>query len=403
MEKNIALEKESTTYNLNLKLVSELIIFHIETSDIPKKIYENGFSDSDLKSKHTSFSLYENIEGKFEFLKDLIKEPSKIIIEEGKDDSIKIQIPSPLINLPPMNFEIDIKNDINDKISELFSLYKELKKEKNKEIKDLIQKNKENEVKFEKMNNEIKELKQEIKNLKEQFKKDKKDLENDYNKKINEIKNQNRNMQNNIVEKLEESEENISINKEKINELEELVKKIEKNNSLLQNQILFLTFNNFENFKTIFEDYYKNVTEEGYSTLYGEYYKSSYNVIVELIFEHIKRKKEKDNKKIMEMSDGKKYEKYDESNWNWFLINNVIYQMIFCDIKLNEDGVEEAIKNIYKFNSYFEKYKTKLNEAKNDIKDYVKDFKIGNVIEGIKRFKILKMNLLPEVKKLLGK
>ena len=145
------------------------------------------------------------------------------------------------------------------------------------------------------------------------------------------------------------------------------------------------------------------MTEEGYSILYGKYYKSSYNVIVELIFEHIKRKKEKDNKKIMELSDGKKYEKYDKSNWNWFLINNVIYQMIFCDIKLSEDGVEEAIKNIYKFNSDFEKYKTKLNEAKNDIKKYVKDFKIGNVNEGIKRFKILKMNLLPEAKKLLGK
>ena len=67
MEKNIAFEKESTTYNLNLKLVSELIVFHIETSDIPKKIYENGFSDSDIKSKHTSFSLYENIESKLNF------------------------------------------------------------------------------------------------------------------------------------------------------------------------------------------------------------------------------------------------------------------------------------------------------------------------------------------------
>ena len=37
MEKNITLEKNSITYNLNIKLISELIIFHIETSEIPKK------------------------------------------------------------------------------------------------------------------------------------------------------------------------------------------------------------------------------------------------------------------------------------------------------------------------------------------------------------------------------
>ncbi len=41
MEKNITLEKDNITYNLNLKLVSELIVFHIEKSDIPKRIYES--------------------------------------------------------------------------------------------------------------------------------------------------------------------------------------------------------------------------------------------------------------------------------------------------------------------------------------------------------------------------
>ena len=43
MEKNITLEKESTAYNLNLKLASELIVFHIETSDIPKKYMKMDF------------------------------------------------------------------------------------------------------------------------------------------------------------------------------------------------------------------------------------------------------------------------------------------------------------------------------------------------------------------------
>ena len=80
-----------------------------------------------MKSKHRSFYLYDDIKKKFVFLEDNFKEPSKIIIEE-KDDFLNIQTPPPLIDLPPINFEIEEKKDINDKISELFSLYKELKK-----------------------------------------------------------------------------------------------------------------------------------------------------------------------------------------------------------------------------------------------------------------------------------
>ncbi len=64
-----------------------------------------------MKCKHRSFCLYEDIESKFELLKDLIKETSKIIIEE-KDDLLNIQIPLPLINLPPMIFEIEEKKEL---------------------------------------------------------------------------------------------------------------------------------------------------------------------------------------------------------------------------------------------------------------------------------------------------
>ena len=108
----------------------------------------------------------------------------------------------------------------------------------------------------------------------------------------------------------------------------------------------------------------------------------------------MKRNKEKDNNKIIEFSGGKKYEEYDDTNWNYFLINNVIYQMIFCDVKLNEDGVDETLENIYKFNSRFEKYKSKLFWAKFDIKKYVGVFKLGQVLEGIKRIKKINLNLL---------
>ena len=397
MEKNITLEKDNITYKLNLKLVSKIIVFHVEFSEFPKRIFESGFPDSVLNCKHASFSLYEDIEKKFEFLKYSLKEPSKIIIEE-KDNLLKIQIPSPLTiplkNLPPMIFEIDEKKDINVNISELYSLYKELKIEKEKEINDLIQRNKENEEKLEKklekMNNEIKDLKDEIKNLKEQIKKDKKELENDYNKKIKDYEESNKIQHKNIENKLEKSDLNIFLNKNKLTELKNSIDKIDYS---LQNKIWFLTVKNLNNFKTIFEEYYKQLTKKNNSKLFREYYKPSFNIIVEIIFEHMKRDKEKDNRKVMELSDGEKYENYFFAEWNWFLINNVIYQMIFCDIELSENGVEEALKNIYKWKPDFEiKYKSQLEWAKNDIEAYIKDFEIGKVI---KKIKISKKNLLP--------
>ena len=426
MENKITLKKNNTTYNITIKLVSELIVFHIETSDFPKKIYESSFSDSDIKSKHKSFSLYEDIKSNFELLKSSIKEPSEIIIDE-KENFIVLQIPSPLKDLPlkdlspTMTFEIVEKNDINYKISELYSLYKDLKSEKdneikdllqkntkyeetfeqmNKEIEELIQKNTENEENIEKMNNEIKDLikknkdykenfekmnkeinnlKGEIKKLKEEFKKDKTDLEN--------FISLNRTQNRNIEKKLEKLEEKTTDNTNKVNDLE-------KNYSSLQNQIFILTFNNFGNFKSPFEEYYNKLKKNSTSVLFREYYKPSYDIIVEIIFENMKRDKEKDNNKVIESSESKKYELYNGSEWNWFLINNVIYQMIFCDIKLNEEGVDETVENIFKFRPDFEKYKFYIEWVKSDIKVYVKDFKLGQILEGLKGFKKLNLNLL---------
>ena len=512
MEKNITLQKNNINYNISIKLVSELIVFHIETSDFPKKIYENSFSDSDMKSKHKSFFLCEDIKIKFELLKESIKEPSKITLDK-KDNYIQLQIPSSLKNLPvikdlpPMNFEIyEKKRDINDKISELYSLYIDLKNEKginindlyqkneefeakfeeiiidindlyqknkeyeanfkemNKEINDSYRKNKESETKFEKMNykindlyqkneakfvkmnniindihqknknyetkiekmnnevndlyqknknyekkiedinidinilyqknknyaakfekmnKEINDLKEEIKNLKEQFKND---LENDYNKKINNFKNLSKIQHENIEDKIEKSEKKIT---DKLNELD-------LNFSSLQNQIFILTFNNLGNFKIPFEEYYNRLKQNSDSNLFTEYYKCSFDIIVQSIFEIIKRNKDKDNNKIIEYSGEEAYKSYTNGHWNWFLINNVIYQMIFCDIKLNEDGVDETLDNIYELNQDFKKYKSELEKSKSDIKKYVKEYRLGNILEGIKRFTNINMNILPD-------
>ena len=73
--------------------------------------------------------------------------------------------------------------------------------------------------------------------------------------------------------------------------------------------------------------------------------------------------------------------------------------MIFCDIKLSEDGLDEALENIYKLNPEFKrKFKSELELSKKDIQIYLKDFKLAEVIRGIKSLKNLNTNLLPEEK-----
>ena len=400
MEENIILEKDNITYYLNLKLVSNLIVFHIETNDIPKKIYENSFSKAKMRNNYKCFSLYKNIESIYELLKDSIKEPSRIKIEE-KNYHMKLKINSTLINSQPLYFIIGQKDYINDKISELFFLYEELKNEKEKEINDLIQKNEEQEEKFIKMDNEIKNLREEIKNLKEQIKEDKTELELeiDYVKKKNDFKNLNEIQNKNIGNELIKSEQVIAIDKDKFTFIEELIRRNKKSISSLQNQIFFLTFNNFHNFKTLCENYYNSLAQDSTSCLFTEHYKISYDNIVNILFEHIKRNNCENNNKIMEYSGGLVYENYTKENWNAFVINNVIYQMIFCGIKLSEDGIDEALENIYKLYPEFKrKFKSELELSKNDIQIYLKDFKLAEVIRGIKSFKNLNTNLLPEEK-----
>ena len=69
--------------------------------------------------------------------------------------------------------------------------------------------------------------------------------------------------------------------------------------------------------------------------------------------------------------------------------------MIFCDIKLNEEGVDETLENIYKLNPKFKEFESELEKPKADIKEYIRAFKLGNILEGIKRFKNINLNSLP--------
>ena len=60
--------------------------------------------------------------------------------------------------------------------------------------------------------------------------------------------------------------------------------------------------------------------------------------------------------------------------------------MIYCDINLNEDRVDEAFENIYKLDPKFKEYYL-LEWSKYDIKKYIKDFKLGQILRGVKQFK----------------
>ena len=170
-------------------------------------------------------------------------------------------------------------------------------------------------------------------------------------------------------------------------------KKLEKNISYIQSIFLFLTLNNSQYFKSILEDHYNQIKEKSFSTLFNEYYKESYNVIIDLIFDSIKKINGTKSDKVIEYSEGEKYEEYIPNEWNWFLINNVIHQMIFDDkIELSEYGVEETLEKIYEKKPYFKQYKSKLEEAKRDIKGYVKGYKLCEVIKGIRNFVLPKIN-----------
>jgi len=72
--------------------------------------------------------------------------------------------------------------------------------------------------------------------------------------------------------------------------------------------------------------------------------------------------------------------------------------MLFSeDIELNLDGIEETLEKIYKLKPEFKNdYELQLENQKLDIKRYLNDFKLFNILKGIKNFIIPKMNLIKD-------
>ena len=356
-------------YNISIDLVSKIIVFSLESTEIPKKIIHKGYSYSEMINNYNYFSIkeyFQDIESIYKQLYIYIensKQNSSIELIEEESDKLELVIPTLVLHAPFLKFVFLNKIDTDSAITELSELYKKLKSEKEKEIDSLNQKINENEKKYDALQKEVALLKEEIINLKDAQTNKIKILENNFKEKIQKIKNENENMPCPFKNKLDDLEKEINENYDELN------KTIEKIQSDMRTHLIYFALNNSTNFKNILDNYYKLLKESGYLFLCGD--KNAYDVINELIIDSIKGKNGTNEDKIVE-SDKNNYKKYDPSEWNWFLINNVIHQMFFnnnYDIQLNENGVSETLEKIYKLKPDFKtNFKSELEKAEFDIK-----------------------------------
>ena len=229
-------------------------------------------------------------------------------------------------------------------------------------------------------------MKKEIINLQDTQANKIKILENNFNEKIKEINDEKEKICRTYKNNLDDLEKEINENYDLLNE------KIKKIQSDMRIQSLYFAFNvNSQNFKTILQNYYKLLKEVNHSFLrFEDKFKGSYDIIIDLIINSIKGKNGTSVDKIIESSETTNYKKYDDSNWNWFLINNVIHQMFYSnkdDIELNEEGVFQTLEKIYILQPDFKNnFELELEVAKWQIKSYVEDYNLGDIIKAIKLY-----------------
>ena len=374
-------------YNISIDLVSKIIVFSLESTEIPKKIIHKGYSYSEMINNYNYFSIkeyFQDIESIYKQLYIYIensKQNSSIELIEEESDKLELVIPTLVLHAPFLKFVFLNKIDTDSAITELSELYKKLKSEKEKEIDSLNQKINENEKKYDALQKEVALLKEEIIILKDAQTNKIKILENNFKEKIQEIKNEKENMPCPFKNKLDDLEKEINDNYDELN------KTIEKIQSDMRTHLIYFALNNSTNFKTILENYCKLLKESGYLFLFDD--KNSFDIINELIIDSIKGKNGTNEDKIVEGEENN-YKKYTPMEWNWFLIMNVIHQMFFNNnngIQLNKNGVSETLEKIYKLNPDFKtNFKSELEKAEFDIKAYVEDYKLGDIIKAIKIF-----------------
>ena len=400
MELQLTSDKNNI-YKITISQISEMILFQVESKDIPKKLIKKGFSYEDMRKDCSFFNNnnYQNIEDIYDQLKKLIehykKKASDELKCELKEDDEKIELMIEIkadyllfgyIKCIDILFPKTI--DVDSTLSELISLYQTLKREKDDEINNLNKKLNESELKYNELANEIKNLKDE------------------HNKEINELKSEIKNLkeENKKLDiKTKDLKNDIINNSDNINELRN---KLEKYISNTKANLIFLAYNNSENFNNIFQLYYKKIKNEKTLLLTEEEYKTSYDNVVDCIFNTVTGKNGDEPNKVIELKsnyDYKEYKKYTRSEWNWFLINNVIFQMVFSNnIALDVNGVKQTLEKIYKLRPEFENdYGISLFWAEFDIETYIEEFKICQIIKVIKENLMPKLNFLSNLKKCL--
>ena len=199
MELQLTSDKNNI-YKITINKISEIIVFQIESKDIPKKLIQKGFSYEQMKNNFNFFNKVEfkNIELIYKQLKLLIENYKNKLNElkcELKEDDEKIEF---IIKTKDFNDElieiIDIlfpqKIDVDITLYKLTTLFKKLKQEKDDEINNLNE-----------LQNEIKDLKEEHKKELNKLKNEINDLKGthnnelifsneEYNKELNELKNE---------------------------------------------------------------------------------------------------------------------------------------------------------------------------------------------------------------------
>ena len=178
MELQLTSDKNNI-YEIIIKKISEMILFQIESKDLPKKLIQKGFSYEEMRKNFNFFNKeeFKNIELIYEQLQLLIKydknESSELKFELIEDDEkIEFKI---IIKANYLKYENEIikilfpqKIDVDITLIELTSLYKKLKQEKDDEINNLNKKLNE----YSDIKKEINELRNEIDNLKEEHNKE---------------------------------------------------------------------------------------------------------------------------------------------------------------------------------------------------------------------------------------
>jgi len=393
----------------------------------PKKYSTIDYTIDDLKKLNKFFIGFDTIKDVYNELENHKKNRNIQLLEEDTNNLI-LKIPLNSLNYKELKFELKrvgldhtkaiddlyeiiqkLNNKNNDSINSLIFEIENLKNQKkvmeddykkeNEKINNLI-----NNLKDEK-NNEINGLKKEIKNLNNLLK----IIKNEKNNEINKLRKEKKAFEEktkkdfdkfNLMidscfkgnEEIHQTTKNIL---EKNIELDKLVNNLKVNMKkiLFSFSITELKIEKIKNEKNL--EYFKDIMNRYYNTLIilddhfllKEKYKSSYDYLIELIFEEITEKNSNNCDKLLEFLGGNNYDKWTRENWNAFFTRNSIHQMFYCEnIEVNEKLLDNIYEKLAKLIPNLKRNKDRLfSSYKYDTKGYYEYYQIYYIIEVLKK------------------